>query len=259
MNRKLSAISTYRGLNEWLDQHCKENQFSSWHHYGPAEVDGYFASTPRVMIVNSESSGYDDVKGAYPDEYITWIKDGWATPRYGSVLISAIIRRITELDTKISSGYERQLYQDSYQNVDGLLNMMCKVAYVNARVSSNDSGTMNEQKSQVVAEAKLFALYRKRLIELLDPEIIICGGSSARDAIFQIDGFYPVEVTPNLQVSRIGDRIIVLIPHLSRPSLFGGYEHLDVLAEQCAKLYHSSLNKKKQNKSEQATPKKPSD
>jgi hypothetical protein len=113
-------------------------------------------------------------------------------------------------------------------------------AYVNARVSSNGSGSPNEQKAQVLAEIAEFADYRKRLVQILRPEIIICAGTSAKDAIFQKGGVFEPTALSGDAVFRHGQSVVVITSHLSRPPLFGGYEGLHELACKCSALHLAS-------------------
>ena len=68
---------------------------------------------------------------------------------------------------------------------------MISTAYMNARITSNDTGTTHEDKAGINADIKEFSAYRKKFINILNPKIIICAGKSATDVIFGSYGVYP--------------------------------------------------------------------
>ncbi len=187
--------------------------------------------------MNSESFD-NDGKGIPPDAYLLWIKDGWRTPRYGSVLVTLIRNYISSLsEQKVIPTFDISVTKSIYRDVDRLLNVMRATVYVNARITTNDTGTSAEDKPRVWSDAVEFAPYRKRLIEILKPGIIICAGGSARDAIFLEGGAFEQSAWKNESVFEVEDFIIVSTGHLSRPNLFGGYENLHQIASDCAAAY----------------------
>lgn len=225
-------------LQAWLDQYCNDKGYKGWHHYGPADPALYDATRPRIMLVNSETGGYEDCQSVPADEYLTWIRDGWQTPRYGSVLVSTVRRHIEGQRQGLPSlQYENSWYREAYRDGEGLAEAMRATIYMNARITSNDSNTRYEQKWQVMTDVNEFAFYRKRFVEVMQPEIIICGGTSARDAIFHKDGAFDPASIPVDSVGRVGECIVIVTSHLSCPGYFGGYEGLDQLARECASLY----------------------
>lgn len=241
MTTPLEKVNDLAGLQEWLDHYCETKPYSCWHQYGPSDLSLYEAQKPKIMLVNAESGGYDGCKRVPADEYLKWIRGGkkrWPTPRYGSVLVSFIRRYAHEMrEGGISSKFDRSLWSRLYQDTDALIEKMRATIYMNARVTSSDSDKPHEQKAAVMADAREFACYRKRFVEILRPDFIICGGTSARDAIFHSGGvFEPTDRVGDSVFSR-GQCIVVITPHLSRPGLFGGYKHLDEIARKCAALH----------------------
>lgn len=225
-------------LQSWLDNYCTTKKRPGWHHYGPASLDGYEASSPKIMLVNAESGGYEDCCGVPQNEYITWIEGGWNTPRYGAVLITAIRQAVQNLlDNVETVPFDRHSYIRIYSDTDLLLENMRPTIYMNARVASNDSGSSREQVSEVLSDAAEFAHYRARFVEVMQPDVVVCAGKSAKSAMFADQGvFHPDQLSAD-GVVKIGKTTVVLSPHLSRPNVFGGYEQLHKLARECASVF----------------------
>ena len=147
----LKGITDLAGLDAWLDRHCESAGHSCWHHYGPSDLLLYEAQKPRVMLVNSESGGYDGCGSIPADVYLTWIKDRWSTPRYGAVLVTAIRRYTLEMrEGRSPVEFDRPLFSNTYNNTDALIENMRATIYMNARVTSNASDSRHEQKSDVM-------------------------------------------------------------------------------------------------------------
>lgn len=237
----LETINDLTGLQVWLDHHCKSKGHPCWHHYGPADLSLYETQPPNIMIVNSESGGYRGCEGVPSDEYLKWIKGGvkrWPTPRYGSLLVTFIRRYAREVrEGKTPAQFDRAMFSRIYQDTDVLVENMRATIYMNARITSNDSNTPHEQKAAVMSDAREFGAYRRRFLEILRPDIVICAGASARDAVFHSGGaFEPSELACDAVFSTRQCSVIV-IPHLSRPGLFGGYANLHEVAHKCVALH----------------------
>ncbi len=240
-DNKLDKLSTPESLSGWLREYCNERAFSGWHNYGAADPKGYMNSSPRMMLINSESGGYQDCPDVPSDEYLVWIKDRWKTPRFASVLVAAIKQLSNELYQGMQSpGIVPDEMRKLYQSTNRLLDDMRTTIYMNARITSNDSGSPNEQTQAVRRDAKEFAAYRKRFVEVWNPEIVICAGKSACESLFLEEGLHsPDQLLPS-SVFRLGGRTFVVTPHLSRPNAFGGYEFMASVALEAAKMTFSS-------------------
>ena len=234
----ISELNDYPSLQKWLNDYCEAAGYTCWHNYGPADLAAYLSDPVKILLVNSESGGYEGCKNVPSDEYLQWIEDRWTTPRNGSVLVTLIRDYISLLiEQQAIPPFDRSLTSKIYQNTSRLLNVMRGTIYMNARITSNDTGSMAEDKSNVLSDAQEFAVYRKKLVEILKPRIIICAGESAKDSIFLADGVFPKSALQEKDVFILEDFIVVKTRHLSRMGLSGGYEHLNQLAAECAELY----------------------
>jgi len=235
ITQELLKTENLPDLESWLNDYCKYHKYSCWHHYGPADLDAYHASHPRIMLVNSESYEYEGVTGSPRNEYMKWIAYRIKTPRYGSVLVTAIRQRILQCKGRSSVHFEGEWLRDLYQNDELLLEMMRQTIYMNARITSNDTGATKEETGAVNDNAKIFTKYRQRFIEVMQPEIIIMAGKTARNVIAAtgICG----NPLPDDPVAKVGKKILIQTGHFARPANFGSYPGLDRIATVCAAVY----------------------
>ena len=74
MELKLKEVKNYEDLKTWIDEYGHNKNLPCWHHYGPADFSCYNAQSPKIMLVNSESVGYEKSKSTPVDEYVQWIQ-----------------------------------------------------------------------------------------------------------------------------------------------------------------------------------------
>lgn len=231
----------FAALSHWLNQYCEEQGHTCWHNYGPADLSAYEADPVKILLVNSESGGYEGCRNVPPNEYLRWIKDRWRTPRYGSVLVTLIRRGIETTQNGLPI---QQLGHGGvsaiYQNDELLEEAMRRTIYMNARITSNDTGSSLEEKGAVISDAIEFAAYRKRFVEVMRPRIIICSGDSAKSSLFIDGGVFEPNSFQNESVFLVDNHIVVSVPHLSRPQIFKGYASFEKIAEKCAQMFNDT-------------------
>jgi hypothetical protein len=246
-NSELKALEEAQDLSDlqaWLNCYCQEKGHDCWHQYGPADPVLYHSSNPRVMLINSESGGYEECGQIPSDEYLKWIQSGWNTPRYSAVFVTAIRKHIdTFSHGRSASELSPSWYRECFQDGVSLAHSMRNTIYMNARITSNDSNTPHEQKPEVMSDVHEFALYREKFVDVMRPEIIISGGKSARECVSHSLGLFDPWAAPTKPVEKFGKYIVVTMPHFSRPQLFGGYAGLDSIAKESASLFLSSESK----------------
>ncbi len=190
-----------------------------------------------MMVIGSESMGYGG-KGSPPDEYLKWISAGYATPRYTAVLVS-LIKKFSEVQLTQTSLpiIQKSDVSKLYRDEPHLLSKMAETIYMNARISSNNTGGTKEEGRAVDSDIKEFAEFRKHYIRISAPDMIICAGQKAWSALFIDGGAFLPSQAPKSPVSVIAGRVVVKVAHLSRPNLFGGYVCLVKLAQDAAEAF----------------------
>ncbi|MEN9359319.1 MAG: hypothetical protein RL095_854 [Verrucomicrobiota bacterium] len=243
MSRDLNDAKSYSDLKTYLDIYGQIEGLSCWHNYGPADYSLYISQSPKIMVINSESVGYDDSKSTPADEYMKWIKDGWKTPHFTALFVTMIRKYCKEFrDTHVLPPYSKPTFSSQYKKCEELLESMKGTIYMNARITSNGTGSFREETQAVLQDSTRFADYRKKYMEILDPEIVICAGSSAHDAMFTKNSAFGEDVRPSRHsVSKIQNRIVISLNHFSRPQGFRGYQGLHDLATQCCYIYFNKL------------------
>jgi hypothetical protein len=237
MSASLSGLNDFPSLRRWLKDYCEKKGYDCWHDYGPADLEKYRSDPVKILLMNSESVECYD-KCIPPDAYLEWIKNGEKTPRYGSVLVTFIREYISLLwEQKPIPPFDQSSASKLFQDVVCLLNNMRGTIYMNASIRTNDTGTSAEDKARVRSDAVEFAPYRKRLVEILRPGIIICGGESAKNGLFLEGGAFEQSAWKNESLFEAEDFTIVSTGHLGRPNVFGGYENLHQIASDCAAAY----------------------
>jgi hypothetical protein len=171
VNKELSEQNDYWSLQQWLDEHCEEVKHTCWHNYGPADFLKYQSDSVKILLMSAESVDYEGCQKIPPDEYIRWIKDNQWTPRNGSVFVTVIREYIALLlDNKSIPQFDHSRLSECYQDVDLLIEKMRGTIYMNARITSNGTGSSREDKGRISSDVKEFAPYRKRFIQVLKPE-----------------------------------------------------------------------------------------
>lgn len=236
--RDLDELNDYHELQQWLSEYCEAARHPGWHNYGPSELKLYQADPVKILLVGAESYGYSGNKNVPPNEYLCWIRDRHRTPHYSSVFI-AFIREYIELlkSSKPIPPYKYAQWRKYYYDDNLLIERMKPTIYTNARITSNGTGSTNEDKQRILSDVKEFAAFRKRFIEIMLPRIVICAGISSINCIFNDCGAFPKSALQKVPVFIYNNIIFVLIAHLSRPSAFGGYQGLHDIAVQCANIY----------------------
>lgn len=234
MNIDLSQLNDYASLQEWLDGHCGA-KYDGWHNYGPADEKTYQSDPVTILLMGAESVGYEGCPKTPPDEYIKWIEGNEWTTRNGSVFVAAIREYIALLlRNKSVPQFDRSRFAQYYQNFALLVEKMRGTIYMNARVTSNGTGSRREDKGPISSDVKEFASYRRRFIEVLRPRIVICAGASARDSLFIDGGAFPRSALRKERVFPVDNCILVMTRHLAR---FGGYMVMHEIALECASMY----------------------
>lgn len=239
----LPEIDNFCDLQQWFNDYCEANKYTCWHNYGPADYTKYLAESVKILLINSESMGYEGCYKVSSDEYLKWIKKGGKTPRYGSILVALIREYIKKINENNSEKhiFDKNKISSYFDNVSILIKNMDYTSYMNARITSNDTGETQEDKENVTSNTKEFSAYRKKFVEILEPKIIICAGNSAADTIFSNYGVYP-EANSTDAVFKWKNIIFVKTKQLGNPTRFGGYKELDNLAFKCAELYCRKSN-----------------
>jgi hypothetical protein len=238
MTQELSEVNDYESLRQWLNEHCKARH-TCWHDYGPADYAVYLADPVKILLIGAESYDYGGCESIPPNEYLRWIEKGDKTPRYSSVFV-AVIREYIEFLLKRNQipQFDRSRWCGYYRNHNLLKDRMCGTIYMNARVTSNDTGSSREDRESIMSDVREFAAYRKRFIDILRPRILICAGVSAKCSLFTDGGAFPVSAWRQEDaVFVLENYVLVNTPHLSRPTAFRGYENLHKIAVQGAKMY----------------------
>jgi hypothetical protein len=235
--KPIASIDAYTELQKWLNDYCHIAGHESWHCYGPADYSKYESSAVKVMVIGSESMGFGD-KGSPPDEYLKWISARYATPRNTAVLVS-LIKQFSEVRPTDASYpvIQKSDVSKLYQDEPLLLSRMVETIYMNARISSNNTGGTKEEGRAVDIDIKEFAEFRKHYIRISAPDIIICAGRKAKSALFIEGGAFMPSQSPTSLVSVVDGCVVVTVAHLSRPSLFGGYVGLVKVAQDTAEAF----------------------
>ena len=238
MLASLSDTDDYESVQAWLNQYCEAAGYDGWHNYGSADLSRYLSDPLKILFVGSESVGYEGVPRVPPNEYIKWIKDRQWTSRLAAVFVSMVRCSVSLLmEQRDSPLLGIGLGRENYQNSDLLLEMMRGTIYMNARITSNGTGSSAEDKARVLSDCREFAQYRRRFVEILMPRIIICAGNSARDSMFIDGGPFLASSLRSEKVFLLGEHIVVMIPHLARLSAVGGYDGLNRVARSCANAF----------------------
>lgn len=230
----IDGIESIDGLEAWLDEYCEGNNKSCWHHYGPANLEAYFEDPLKIIIISAESWGYDWCKRVPRNEYLKWITKKDPTPRYASVIVCAIASAIESLmHGEVPQSYEKSCYQKLYRDDSVILPRMERTGYLNARISSNATGLTHEDRGGINQDIIEYSAYRKKLISLLDPNIVICAGNSAFNSVFGEGRLWsmPAEAKP---VYVLDDRLVVRTAH---PRRMKDYKKIDTIANQVACNY----------------------
>jgi hypothetical protein len=231
----LDTIKDYNAIQGWLDDYCQAKGKEGWHNYGPADLRLYESDPVKIMLMGAESLGYEKCLKVPSDAYIEWIRKREWTPRNGAVFVSTIRDYISRLTQgSATPEFDKAGFTDRYQNVDLLVKEMSGTIYMNARITSNGTGTNREDKAQIACDLLEFAEYRRRFLEIMKPEIVICAGASATDSLFGENGPFPRSALQKGNVFEIGNILFVITRHLSR---FGGYKAMHEIGLQCAKMY----------------------
>jgi len=223
---ELDAITDIPALNRWLDDYCKAVDYIGWHHYGPADLLSYESEPVRILLVNAESYGYDKVRGATKQcEYLQWVRSGNRTPVRSSIF-TCMLRQFIEIYKGGTSmpAFEPFRWSRSGWKLDELCESMKGTAYMNARVTSNGSGVTKEQKREINSQLMPLAAYRRRLYQLLRPQIVVCGGISAVNCMFCDGGPFPSASRRNESVFAVDTCLIIWSGHFSRVSRRALYE-----------------------------------
>lgn len=205
-----------------LDKQCNILEISGWHRYGPIEPTKYAKSDYRVLFLNSESVGFEGCGPVPADEVLKWLD--YNTPRNCALMNFIIFYLIDYYKEKKAFPYfDYNFYKKTRADIDSLKAIFVFSAYMNTRISSNDTGSFNEDIHSVNNEIIMFQSYRKKLIHLLDPALIVIGGKQAKNAVSNL---YGLSLEYNT-IIKMENTTLLVLKHTSRLSFLGGYSGID--------------------------------
>ena len=216
---ELNKLNSYNDLHDFyslLSVYCKNQNYTGWHLYGPVNEEEYKNTKPKILVINSESGGFEGSGPVSASAVINWID--YKTPRYSIVFASALIQYLND---RQYFDFDEYYYKKLYQNREILLKNLNTISYANTRFTSNTTGR-HEETIEVDAEVDEFAIYRNKLISIINPDFIIASGKHAKRAISLYLEKYDNDISYE-SVMKVNNKIIIFSKHLSNPRDFGGY------------------------------------
>lgn len=198
----------------------EENKRGAFCIGGPIDFSKYQESKYKLLFINWESYGYDLTSypdGIYIKEHITsWLRD--RKVKANRVIAMIAYAFFSKIEKNIGLTLEEFVKLDSeYEKLDYSIS---KVAVINANKYMNLAN--NSDPRYIRKCFKSFKDYLLRAIEVLKPDIIICGGQVVCDGVFLdlslgTDGNYKFH-----DVNDTGDKLIACQYHPSVRKNAGG-------------------------------------
>lgn len=183
----------------------------------------------KVLFYYKETYGYHDFGvTSISDYYERWIENNRTYKK--TALMASILMRYAE--TKEFDEYNQKDFKKMYRNKKLLKDTISRVAFVNVNKTSNKSNNTNDK--AIRQKSMQYSEMLKKQLEVLNPDIIICGGRVTADSLFR-DLDYLSKKNYSLGSPEIVDKkIIVPVHHLATPSF--GYAKIHNVCKEITEL-----------------------